>query len=73
MRTIWKHEVCVGKLLPPSEVDSPAVEEHVIVKATISHNNAAFGYASSRSEEPQLHDCVWEGYQGWTPFKIQVG
>lgn len=58
MRKIWKHEVCVGKLLHPSEVESPAVAEHVIVEATVSHNNAAFGYASSHSEEPQLNDCV---------------
>lgn len=50
--------MCAGKLLYPCEVQGPLEEEHAIVKATISHNNAAFGYASSHSEEPQLNDHV---------------
>lgn len=58
MRKIWKHDVCAGKLLYPCEVQGPLEGEHTIVKATISHNNAAFGYASSHSEEPQLNDHV---------------
>lgn len=58
MRKIWKHEGCACKLLHPSEAESPAAEEHVTVKATVSRNHAVFGYASSHSEEPQLNDYV---------------
>lgn len=73
MKKIWNHEVYVGKLLRPCEVESPAVEEHIIVKATIAHNNAAFGCPSSHSEEPQLNDCVEGRCQGWNnPLEIQV-
>lgn len=66
--------VRVGKCLQPSEgSNEPGKKGPCHCETTASHNNTAFGYASSHSQEPHLNSCIQNICQGWnSPVEIQV-